>query len=136
MTRRRRPRRRLLLAVALVAAAALSFATTQAFTAANTVPATNISQISQAVTAAELTPSECASLGITSVVASSTSTASHQLVLGSGGADAMSDTFGSVCMVGGAGADTFNGKKNGGDLCVVSAASGSVKNCTVVATRP
>lgn len=124
------------LGAALLVTGALSFATTQAFTANNTVPTTNIGQTTQSVAVSQLVPSECASLGITSIVAGSTATASRQLVLGTSGADTMSDAFGSVCMVGGAGADTFSGKKSGGDLCIVSAASGTVKNCTVVAVRP
>jgi hypothetical protein len=139
--KRRRQRRRFVLAAALVVTATLSFATTQAFTAGNTVPTTNIAQLTQSITPAQLTPSECTSLGITSVVGGTgtiTSTASHQLVLGSSAADTLNDSFGSDCMVGGAGSDTFNGKKNGGDLCIVSSttAAKNVNNCTIAATRP
>lgn len=137
--RHRGTRARALLASGLAVTATLSFATAQAFTAANTVPATNIGQVVQSISVSQLVPTECASLGITSIVTGSgtvNATASRQLVLGSSGVDTLGDTFGSDCLVGGAGADSFSGKKSGGDLCIVSTTAGSVKNCTVVATRP
>jgi hypothetical protein len=141
MKRRQRRRSRIVLALALVATATLSFATTQAFTASNIVPTTDISQFTQTITPAQLAPSECASLAVTSIVAGTgtiAATATHQLVLGSSAVDTLSDSFGSVCMVGGAGSDTFNGKKNGGDLCIVSSTTQAknVNNCTIAATRP
>jgi hypothetical protein len=128
----------------LVVAVGFGFVTGQAFTASNTVPTTNIAQLTQAITPSQLEPAECISNGVTvtSIVAGSgtvTSTAAHQLVLGSSGVDTLKDaSFGLDCLVGGAGADSFTGLKNGGDLCVVSAATlaSSIKNCTVVATRP
>jgi hypothetical protein len=128
----------------LVAAAGFGFVTTQAFTASNAVPATNIGQFTQAITPVQLEPAECISSGITvtSIVAGAgtiTSTAANQLVLGSSGADTLNDTaFGANCMVGGAGADAFNGLNKGGDLCIASTATAtaSIKQCTVVARRP
>lgn len=136
----RRPRT-FILVFALAATAGLSFVTSQAFTAANTVPATNISQFTQAITPAQLEPSECkASITVTSIVAGTgtiTSTAINQLVLGSSALDTLKDTnFGSACMVGGAGADKFTGQGGNGDLCIVSTAHGTVSGCTIVATRP
>jgi Ca2+-binding RTX toxin-like protein len=127
--------------LSLVATAGLAFSTTQAFTAANVVPATNIGQIAQAITPANLEPSECrGSITVTSVVAGSgtvTATAANQLVLGSSGVDTLTDAIGPACMVGGAGSDSFSGK-NISDLCIVSAATlgSNVKKCTIVATRP
>jgi hypothetical protein len=141
MRSRRQRRGRFLLVAGLVATAMLSFATTQALTASNTVPTTNIAQLTQSITPAQLAPSECSSLNVTSVVGGTgtvNATASHQLVLGSSAVDTLGDTFGSDCLVGGAGSDTFNGKKNGGDLCIVSSTTQAknVNNCTTVATRP
>jgi hypothetical protein len=148
MRRRRHTQRRrtLLFVLTLVVAGGFGFVTTQAFTAANTVPATTISQFTQAITPAKLEPSECVSGGITatSIVAGTgtiNATAASQLVLGSSGVDTISDaSFGLVCMVGGAGADSFTGPvpSGKGDLCIVSAATlgTKIKRCTVVATRP
>lgn len=144
--RRHTPRSRTsLFGIVLVAAVGFGFATTQAFTASNTVPATNIGQLTQAITPSQLEPAECISNGVTvtSIVAGTgtiTSTAANQLVLGSSSNDTITDgSYGSDCMVGGAGTDSFQGLNKGGDLCVVSAATqsgGSIKKCTVVATRP
>ena len=135
--------RSFILALALAATAGLSFVTSQAFTAANTVPATNISQFTQAITPLQLEPSECkASITVTSIVAGTgavTATAASQLVLGSSGVDSLNDGgFGTACMVGGAGADSFQGTTGGGDKCIVSATTLAIniKKCTVVATRP
>jgi hypothetical protein len=145
----RRPRRRTsrrrhgLFWLALAAAVAFGFVTTQAFTASNTVPATNIGQFSQAITPVQLEPAECISGGVTATsIVSGTgtvdATAANQLILGSSSVDSLTDTFGAGCLVGGAGSDHFQGKNAGGDLCIVSAATGgaSIKKCTVVATRP
>ena len=135
----------MLFLVLLAAAVGLGFVTTQAFTAANVVPATNIGQFSQAISPSQLEPAECLSGGITatSIVGGTgtiNSTAANQLVLGSSAVDTLTDTFGSVCMVGGASNDAFNGPSpsGGGDLCIVSSTTtGSrIKKCTVVATRP
>lgn len=146
-SRRHAPRRRTsLFVLVLVAAAGFGFVTTQAFTASNTVPATNIGQFAQAITPSQLEPAECISNGVTatSIVAGSgtiSATAANQLLLGSSGNDTLTDAahHGHVCMVGGAGIDTFTGWKNHNDLCVVSTAtqtSGTITNCAVVATRP
>jgi Ca2+-binding RTX toxin-like protein len=146
----RRPRRgtalrprSFLLFFALIATGLLAFATSQAFTAANTVPVTNISQFTKAIAVVDLEPSECkGTITATSIVAGAgavTSTAAKQLVLGSSGVDTLTDGgAGLACMVGGAGADSFTGINGGGDLCIVSAATaaGSIKKCTTVATRP
>jgi hypothetical protein len=139
--------RSFLLVFALIATALLSFATTQAFTAANTVPVTNISQFTKAIAVVDLEPSECkSSFTATSIVAGAgalNSTATNQLVLGSSGSDTLTDPgFGLACMVGGAAADVFHGTNGGagGDLCIISAAtnptSPTVRRCTIVATRP
>jgi hypothetical protein len=144
--RTRRPRRRnrggLLLAALLAAAATIGFATTQAFTAGNAVPATKIGTFTKTIAPVDLEPAECIANGITvtSIVAGSgtvTSTAANQLVLGSSGIDSLSDGgYGSACMVGGASKDSFQGTRRRLDLCVVSSATTSVKWCTTVATRP
>jgi Ca2+-binding RTX toxin-like protein len=139
--RRRRRTPQKLFAAALVVAVGFGYVTSQAFTASNTVPATNIGQLSQAISVSQLEPAECVSGGITatSIVAgagSVTATASNQLVLGSSGNDTLTDSaFGSDCIVGGAGTDTLNGHKNHGDLCIRSTTS-TASNCTVVAIRP
>jgi hypothetical protein len=145
----RRPRRRTsrrqqgLFWLVLAVAVAFGFVTTQAFTASNAVPATNIGQFSQAITPAQLEPAECISGGVTatSIVGGTgtvNATAANQLILGSSAVDSLTDTFGSGCLVGGAGSDSFQGKNGGGDVCVVSTATAAanIKKCTVVATRP
>jgi hypothetical protein len=131
--------------LALIVTGLLAFATTEAFTAANVVPATNISQFTKTIAVVDLEPSECkATITATSIVAGAgtlTSTAANQLVLGSSGSDTLSDGgSGSACMVGGGAADTFAGVNGGGDLCIISSlttpTSPTVKKCTIVATRP
>lgn len=146
MRRRRKTQRRPtgLFVLVIVVAVGFGFVTTQAYTAANTVPVTTIGQFTQAIAPSALEPAECISNGVTvtSIVAGSgtiTSTAANQLVLGSSSNDTLTDpSFGLDCMVGGAGTDAFNGLNKGGDLCVVSAATpgSAIKKCTVVATRP
>lgn len=148
MRRRRHTRRRRtgLFAAVLVVAVGFGFVTTQAFTASNTVPATKVGQFTQAISPSQLEPAECISNGVTvtSIVSGSgtiTATAAYQLVLGSSSNDTLTDSNdeGNDCMVGGAGTDSFTGWKHHNDLCVVSTAtqtSGTITNCTVVATRP
>lgn len=136
----------MLFLVAVGVALGLGYATGQAFTASNTVPVTAISQFTQAITPANLEPSECASsFTVTSIVAGSgnvTPTAPFQLVLGSSSRDTLDDTSnneGNDCMVGGSNKDSFTGWKHHNDLCIVSNATqsaGNVTDCTVVATRP
>jgi Ca2+-binding RTX toxin-like protein len=127
----------------LAAAVTFGFVTTQAFTASNTVPATNIGQFTQAITPVQLEPAECISGGVTvtSIVSGTgtvNGTAANQLILGSNAVDTITDTFNTGCLVGGSGSDTFTGKNGGGDLCIVSTATAgaNVKKCTIVATRP
>jgi hypothetical protein len=148
MRRRRHTSRRRtgLFGLVLVVAVGFGFVTTQAFTASNTVPATNIGTFTQAITPSQLEPAECISGGITvtSIVAGTgtiNSTAASQLVLGSSANDTITDpSFGLNCMVGGAGADAFNGPapSGGGDICIVSAATlgTKIKKCAIGATRP
>jgi Ca2+-binding RTX toxin-like protein len=139
--RRRRRTPQKLFAAALFVAVGFGYVTSQAFTASNTVPSTNIGQLSQAISVSQLEPAECLSGGITatSIVAgagSVTATAANQLVLGSSGNDTLTDSSGgSDCLVGGAATDTLTGWKNHGDLCIPSTLS-TTKNCTIVATRP
>jgi Ca2+-binding RTX toxin-like protein len=143
-TRRRTSRRRQgLFWLALAAAVAFGFVTTQAFTASNTVPTTNIGQFTQVITPVQLEPAECISGGVTATsIVSGTGTvngtAANQLILGSNAVDTITDTFNTGCLVGGAGSDSFQGKNGGGDLCIVSTATvgANVKKCTIVATRP
>jgi hypothetical protein len=131
--KRRRP---FLFAALLAAAATVGFATTQAFTASNAVPATKIGAYTHTIAPSDLEPAECKANGITvtSIASGTSSATSNQLVLGTSGNDFMYDSHGSACLVGGAGRDTFWGQT--GDLCVASNASTFVFRCQVVARRP
>jgi hypothetical protein len=72
---------------AVAAASLVLAATTQAFTAGNTVPATNAGQQQFTIDANALAPAACAGLNLTAIVAGVSGTAADELVLGTAAAD-------------------------------------------------
>lgn len=82
-------------------------AATSVVTASNTVPASNLGEDVQPITANDLKPLECAGLNLTAVVAAGT--AGNDLVVGTGAGDTVSGRQGADCILAGAGADTLRG---------------------------
>jgi Ca2+-binding RTX toxin-like protein len=118
--------RRLLLAVLVLVGSVVL-----ALTAANTVPASSVGQVSQPITANDLKPSACAALNLTRVVAGVNGTAGNDLLLGTGAAETLSGNGGVDCILGGGGNDTING--NGaaaGDVCIGGPGTDTFKKCT------
>jgi signal peptidase I len=112
-------------AIGLSFAIAIVLATS--FTAANTVPLSHAGVSSDALSLAELAPSECAGISLAHLVvatgATTTGTTGNDLILGKSG----SGTFtlngggGDDCIVAGGGAGTtnnINGGGNAGDVCI------------------
>ena len=134
------------LLVAVVVAGAIGFIASSAYTASNTVPATNVGQYTHTIGATELKPSTCTGTvtQIVTVSGSKTVNTTGNLILGSNSQDNVTiGTSGYSCYIGGGpsggNSDKFTGKAAGdGDQCIVatSDASGNIKNCTIVARSP
>jgi Ca2+-binding RTX toxin-like protein len=134
---------RRLLGVALIGLIALLAASAvAAFTAGNAVPSGGqVGGRAGSITVNDVKPSECAGINLTHIVVGSgvtTGTAANDLILGSPGADSVTDLAGSNCFVGGAGADAFTGALGATNDCIVSNATLAlaIVNCTIVARRP
>lgn len=100
---------------------------------ANTVPPVNLGDQSQAVTANDLKPSECAGLNLTEIITGSgtiTGTPGNDLIVGSPGADIIQGLGGNDCIVGRGGADTLDGG-SGGDVCIGEGGIATFTDCEV-----
>ena len=109
----------LLLAAATVGAA---------FTASNTVPATNVGSQSFAIGAQDLAPPQCAGMGLTAIVTNLNGSGANELVLGTAGADSITARGGNDCVVGGDGDDTLNGGA-GTDVCIGGPGTDTFSGC-------
>jgi len=107
-----------LLRLAGVAAGILLVATTaSAFTASNTVPATNAGEQQFVIDANALKPPACAALNLTAIVTNNSGTNASELVLGTAGPDTILARGGNDCVLGGGGNDSINGGA-GTDVCI------------------
>ena len=114
-----------------------------AYTASNTVLASQIGRSSTSITANDLKPPEC-TMTVTSIASGTgtfNATAQFQLVVGSSAQDIVTLQK-NDCFVGGGPTSGSTDKVTGpapgptnGDQCVVTAAA-TVIRCTIVATRP
>ena len=115
------------------------FAASSAYTAGNTVPATNIGQYSHSIGANDLKPTACAALTLTHLVLNATASgADDDLVLGTSGIDTVTESAGAgagSCIIGGLGKDHITAVKNGNDICIANATS-ILKNCATTITQP
>lgn len=112
-------RRRIRLWPLALIVAALGIATS-AHTAANTVPASKMTDDSRSITPNDLKPTDCAGLALTAKLSGSgtiTGTAAAELITGGAAADSISGNDGDDCIMGGAGGDTIDGG-NGTDVCI------------------
>jgi Ca2+-binding RTX toxin-like protein len=117
---------------------------TSVVTASNSVPASNLDEDVQSITANDLKPLECAGLNLTAVVTAGT--AGNDLVVGTGAGDTVSGRQGADCIVAGAGADTLRGDQGndvllgqagndrlfgggGTDVCYGGGGSNTFKKC-------
>jgi signal peptidase I len=102
-------------------------------TASNTVPATKVGTSQNARTIAQLTPSKCSTLTLTSLVfktaGNSSNTTSNALIIGTSGVETLNDTGNNNCIVGGAGKDAITAKAT--SICVIGPTSGATyTTCT------
>jgi signal peptidase I len=121
------------LAVAVVAGLVVSF------TAANVVPLTNAGVSSDATSLSELTPSECAGMGLTELVVASggnaTGLAGNDLILNdSTTKGTLSGMAGNDCIVSGAPKSTLDGGA-GADVCIGPSGT-KFKNCEATYSAP
>lgn len=133
----RNPRSRLRRSLPAQGAAALllvvvAATVTAGFTASTNVPASHVGSSVQAGTIAQLRPTGCSSLTLSSLVAASgtfTNTASHALIVGTSGVDKITDDGSDNCIVGGGGKDTV--KASPSDVCIVGPTKGATyTGCT------
>lgn len=121
---------RTLVRVLAVAAAFLALATvSSAFTAANTVPATNAGRQQFTIDANALKPAACAALNLTAIVTSNSGTAANELVLGTAAADSILGRGGNDCILGGGGNDAINGGAGANDVCIGGPGTDTFSNC-------
>ena len=121
------------LAVAVVAGLVVSF------TAANVVPLTNAGVSSDATSLSELTPSECAGMGLTKLVVASggnaTGSAGNDLILNNSAAKGtLSGNAGNDCIASGAPKTTIDGGP-GTDVCIGPSGT-TFKNCEATYSAP
>jgi signal peptidase I len=97
------------------------------FTATTNVSPSHVGAKVESRTFAEITPPGCGALSLTSVVQSTggnfVNTASHALVLGTSGYDAITDHGIDNCIVGGASKDVINGVAS--DICITGPTTGA-----------
>ena len=100
-----------------------------AFTAANTVPVTNVGKQQFTIDANALKPAACAALNLTAIVTNNSGTAASELVLGSAAGDNILGRGGNDCILGGGGADTINGGAGANDICIGGPGTDTFSNC-------
>lgn len=89
------------------------------FAASNNVPASNVGTSNQLLKVAQLTPSGCATLTLSSLLIHSgtfSNASAHTLILAGAGADTITDTGADNCIVAGGGTNTLVGTAS--DICV------------------
>jgi len=105
---------------------------TVSLTAGNNVPTSRVGASAQARQAAQLAPTNCASLAVTTMVRNSgtfSNSTSHTLILGSAGVDTITDTGAFNCIVGGGGKDNVSATTT--DVCIVGpVGSSTYTKCT------
>ena len=99
------------MAVALIALLAL------AFSAANTVPASNAGRDQRTIGAQDIAPPQCAGMGLTTVVTNLNGGNGNDLVLGTAVGETLNGNNGNDCLVGGGG-DDFLKAGAGTDVCI------------------
>jgi hypothetical protein len=104
------------LAVAALAGFAL-VAALGASAASNTVPPTRLGVMNIPLTIAQLTPPECASMGLVSIVLTGNGGGGNDLILGTAAGETLNGGGGDDCIVGGGGNDTLNGQ-GGNDVLI------------------
>ena len=100
-----------------------------AFTAANTVPATNAGTQTFTIDANALKPPECASLNLTAIVTTNSTSNAGELVLGTAAADNVNGKGGNDCILGGGGNDSINGGPGANDICIGGPGTDTFNNC-------
>lgn len=91
-----------------------------AIAATSTVPSTRLDHYSAAVGLNDISPSSCAGISLTNLIAGSgtiTGTGGNDLILASSAADTIDGLGGDDCIVGGGGDDFITGN-DGADICI------------------
>jgi Ca2+-binding RTX toxin-like protein len=115
-------------ALAIAGGVALLALLVLSFTASNIVPASSVGQRQQAITAQDLAPSQCAGMGLTTVVTNLSGTSGNDLVLGTASAETLNGNAGNDCLLGGGGNDTLRGG-TGTDVCIGGPGTDSFNGC-------
>lgn len=101
-----------------------------AFTAANTVPASNAGEQQFTIDANALAPPECDSIkNLTAIVTDGVGSGANELVLGTAGDDSLNGKGGNDCILGGGGNDTINGGAGNKDVCIGGPGTDTFSNC-------
>jgi Hemolysin-type calcium-binding repeat (2 copies). len=116
--------RLLVLAAAFLVLASGSFA----FTAANTVPATNAGTQTFTIDANALKPASCASLNLSAIVTNNNPGNASELILGTAAADTINGKSGDDCILGGGGNDSITGGP-GTDVCIGGPGTDTFASC-------
>ena len=107
-----------------------------AFSASNAVPTSHLDDVSNAINANALKPTNCAALTLTAIVVcpgggvTCRGTGASELILGSSGGEQIRGQGGSDCILGGAGDDDIRGG-NGNDVCIGGPGNDTFNNCAV-----
>jgi hypothetical protein len=113
----------------LIALIIINLAT--AFAAANTIPATNVTQQTTLVGLNDLKPSTCAGWFLTNLVTGTgtlNGTEGNDLIIGSSDADTIDGLGGDDCVLGGGGDDLITGS-DGSDVCLGGPGTDTFTTC-------
>ena len=102
-----------------------------AFTAANAVPATRLGSVTSSIGAAELKPSQCSGVAVTTTIGGTgtfSGGSGSELILGSTARDTISAAGGNDCIMGGSQADTIDGG-SGTDVCLGGPGNDTFQAC-------
>ena len=100
-----------------------------AFTAANTVPVTNVGKQQFTIDANALKPAACASINLTAIVTNNNTSNANELVLGTAAADTINAKGGDDCVLGGGGDDAIAGGAGTNDICFGGPGTDTFLNC-------
>ncbi len=104
-----------------------------AISASNTVPASRLDDVANAITANALKPSSCSALNLAKIVvcsgvATCTGTNSKELILGTANAEIIQGRGGTDCILGGGGDDQIVGN-GASDVCIGGPGNDTFSSC-------
>jgi Ca2+-binding RTX toxin-like protein len=112
---------RMIYRLVVVGLAALVLSTMMsAMAASNSVPKSNLDEISRSTSVNDLKPPQCDAITLTNLIAATgmiSGTSQNDLILGGSGIDIISGGGGNDCILGGGSSDTLIGE-SGNDICL------------------